>query len=336
MKKNRIIKSLIPSCAMTVAAWFLLVSFACLVPTALEAQGPKGPVEITCGSGAGSTPDVMMRRLAKILTEEKIVNQPIIVQNRTGGSHTVAANYVLGKKGADNLLLTIAMPVITTPIVQGFPNTFELATPLAVFAQTNIVLVTHPDAPFKSLQDLVAAAKKAPRGIKVAGAQVGGTDSMLAGLVETGAGIKFNYIPYDGGGAATASFLGKNVELLFLTLDEALPLMESNKVKPLAIMTKERRTEKEFKNIPTAKEQGVDIAYEQIWGIAGPPEMDPALVKWWDDKLKKAVATKAWKEMAAANFMRTEYFDTKTAPAELKATYEICLKILRDLGVAKK
>jgi putative tricarboxylic transport membrane protein len=80
----------------------------------------------------------------------------------------------------------------------------------------------------------------------------------------------------------------------------------------------------------------VDIAYEQIWGIAGPPDMNPALVKWWDDKLQKAVATKAWKEMAAANFMRTEYFDSKTAPAELKATYEICLKVLRDLGIAKK
>jgi putative tricarboxylic transport membrane protein len=336
MKKTRRLLSLIRPGAMAVAALFLAASFTCLFPLAAEAQGPKGNIEITVGSGAGGTPDIMMRRLAKILNEEKIVSQTIVVQNRAGGSHTVAANYVLGKKGADNVLLTIAMPIITTPIVQGFPNTYELATPLAVFAQTNILLLTNPDSPFKSLKDLVAAAKKTPRGIKVAGSQVGGTDSMLTGLLETGAGIQLNYIPYDSGGSATASFLGKNVDLLFLTLDEALPLMQTNKVKPLAIMTKERRTEKEFKDIPTAKEQGVDIVYQQIWGIAGPPEMNPALVAWWDDKLKKAVNTKAWKNMAAENFLGTAYYDSKTAPAELKATYEICLKILRDLGISKK
>src|ERR1700754_429309 len=106
---------------------------ALLAVTTANAQAPEGPIEITVGSSAGGTPDVLMRSAAKILNEEKIVENPIVVANRTGGSWTVAANYVLGKAGDKNTLMAIAQPMITTPIVQGLPNTFEKLSPISVF-----------------------------------------------------------------------------------------------------------------------------------------------------------------------------------------------------------
>ena len=81
-----------------------------------QMRAPKGPVEITVGSGPGGTPDVIMRNIVKIMTEQKIVTIPVVVQNRTGGSHSNAYNYVLSKKGDENVLLTLASPVFTTPI----------------------------------------------------------------------------------------------------------------------------------------------------------------------------------------------------------------------------
>ena len=85
-----------------------------LAPSAIaQMKAPKGPVEITVGSGPGGTPDVIMRNIVKIMTEEKIVTIPVVVQNRVGGSHSNAYNYVLGKKGDENLLLTLASPVFT-------------------------------------------------------------------------------------------------------------------------------------------------------------------------------------------------------------------------------
>lgn len=304
--------------------------------TAEAAEGPKGPVEITVGTGAGGTPDIIMRRVAKILGEEKLVEQPIVIQNRTGGSWMVAVNWVLGKKGGYDTLMGIAQPVLTTPIVQGMKNAYDQFVPIAMFVQGDLMLVAQPDSPFKSLTDFVNAAKKNPRGLKFSGSQTGSTDHMVVGLLEKAAGVKFNYIPYDSGSAATASFLGKNVDGLVLALDEAVPLIQSGKVKPLAVLTEKRRTNAELKDFPTAKEQGVDLVWGQFWGLAGAPGMDPGLVKWWNDRLLKMTATKAWKEAIDASFQRSDFIDYTKAPAYMADQYNKYLQVLRDLGLSKQ
>ncbi len=304
--------------------------------TAEAAEGPKGPVEITVGTGAGGTPDVIMRRVAKILGEEKLVEQPIVIQNRTGGSWMVAVNWVLGKKGGYDTLMGIAQPVLTTPIVQGLKNAYDQLVPIAMFVQGDLILVAQPDSPFKSLTDFVNAAKKTPRGLKFSGSQTGSTDHMVVGLLEKAAGVKFNYIPYDSGSAATAAFLGKNVDGLVLALDEAVPLIQSGKVKPLAVLTEKRRANKELKDFPTAKEQGIDLVWGQFWGLAGAPGMDPALVKWWNDRLQKMTATKPWKDAIDASFQRSDFIDYTKAPAYMEGQYKQYLQVLRDLGLAKQ
>jgi len=315
----------------------LAITFFNLQGAVVEAaEGPKGPVEITVGTGAGGTPDVIMRRVAKIMAEEKLVEQPIVVQNRTGGSWMIAVNWVLSKKGGYDNLMGIAQPVLTTPIVQGLKNAYDQLVPIAMFIQGDLVIVTQSDSPYKSLKDFVAAAKKTPRGIKFSGSQTGSTDHMVVGLLEKAAGVRFNYIPYDSGSAATASFLGKNVDALVLALDEAYPFMESGKIRPLAVLTEKRRANKEFKDVPTAKEQGFDLVWGQFWGLAGAPGMDPALVKWWNDRLLKMTATKAWKDAVDAGFQRSDFIDYTQAPAYMEAQYKKYVQVLRDLGLAKQ
>jgi putative tricarboxylic transport membrane protein len=300
------------------------------------AQAPTGPVEITVGSSAGGTPDVLMRSAAKILNEEKIVENPLVVANRTGGSWTVAANYVLGKAGDKNTLMAIAQPMITTPIVQGLPNTFEKLSPISVFVQGELMLVVAPDSPFNSLADLVKAAKEKERGVRIAGAQTGGTDQMATALLEKAAGIKLNYIPFDGGGAATAAFLGNNVEAIFLSLEEGNGLIESKKAKPLAILSEKRRPEDAFKNIPTAKEQGVDLLWGQFWGIALPPDSDPKLVAWWEEKIGKLVASPSWTSFLAKSYYTSSLKDSAASLKFLKEQHAIYRDLLREFGLSKQ
>ena len=339
MRVNRNFSSYARSSFMLVVSLFLLALTLFALQgtmTAEAAEGPQGPVEITVGTGAGGTPDVIMRRVAKILGEEKLVEQPIVIQNRTGGSWMVAVNWVLSKKGGYDNLMGIAAPVFTTPIVQGLKNAYDQLVPIAVFVQGDLMLVAQPDSPFKSLKDFVDAAKKNPRGLKFSGSQTGSTDHMVVGLLEKAAGVKFNYIPYDSGSAATASFLGKNVDGLVLALDEAMPLIQSGKVKPLAVLTEKRRTNKELKDFPTAKEQGIDLVFGQFWGLSGAPGIDPALVKWWNDRLQKMTAAKAWKDAIDANFQRSDFIDHTKAAGYMENGYKQYLQVLRDLGLAKQ
>jgi putative tricarboxylic transport membrane protein len=338
MRVNRTFSSIARRSAVSFVILFLLTLTFSFWPGAMTAgaQGPKGPVEITIGSTAGGTPDIMMRRMAKVLADEKIVEQPIVVVNRPGGSWTVGVNYVLGKKGADNVLLALSTSVLTTPIIQGKENNFDKIVPIAIFAQTDLMMVVQPDSPFNSLQDLVKASKEKPRSVKISGAQIGGSDSLAKGLLEKSANIQLNFIPYEGGGASAVAFLGRNVDGTFQTVDEGVTLIQSGKAKPLAILTEKRYTAKELKDVPTAREQGFDVVFAQNWGLAGPPGMDPALTKWWDDKLQKAVRTKAWKDLTAANFIRSEYIDSAKVPGALANQYQQYLQVLRHLGVAKK
>jgi putative tricarboxylic transport membrane protein len=304
---------------------------------AAEPRAPKASnIEIVVGSAAGATPDVFMRRVAKVLNEEKIVTQPIVVQNRTGGGWTVASNYVIGRPGSEGLLFAIVPSVFTTPIVQGGPNFYEKITPIAMFIRMDLVVMARPDSPYKTLADLVDAAKKKERSVQFAGANVGSTDHIVTALIEKAGGVKINYVPFDGGGGIMGAFLGGSVDAIVLTPDEAYPLIKGGKAKPLAILSEQRNGAPEYKDVPTAKEQGLDIVWGSYYGISGPPDLDPAVVAWWDDKLAKMVQTDGWKEMIKENFLSSEYVGSAKAKPMLDEIYQRFLGVLRDVQLAKK
>jgi putative tricarboxylic transport membrane protein len=300
-----------------------------------QSKAPQGPIEITSGTSAGGTPDILMRRVAKILNEKKIITNPIVVQNRTGGSWMVAANWVLNKKGDENTVLTIAQPILTTPITTGQPTVYDKLTPISMFIQGDLMIAVQPNSPAKTFKEFVDLAKQRERSVKVAGAQAGSTDHMVTGLVEKASGAKLNYVPFDGGGAAATAFLGGNVDMIVLPPSEALPLLKSNKLKLLAVLSENRRTDPEFKDVPTAKEQGFNILWGQSWGLAGPPGMDPALVKFWDDAIQKLVVTDEWKAVVNEMFLRSEVVPASKVKEHMVELHNQHLAVLRDLNLAK-
>jgi putative tricarboxylic transport membrane protein len=324
----------------------LLRSFAALAACALTAvtagpahaqmKAPKGPVEITVGSGPGGTPDVIMRNIVKIMQEKKIVTIPVVVQNRPGGSHSNAYNYVLSKKGDENVLLTLASPVFTTPIMQGTPSVISQVVPIAGFIQSELVFLVQPNSPYKTMKEFVAAAKKEPKKLRIAGAASGGTDHLATAQVEKAAGIRLTYIPYESGSKALASFLGGNVEAHFATLEEGLPVFQGGKARPLAILSEKRRPEPSYKNVPTAKELGYDVVFGQFWGVAAPPGTDPAIARWWEDKFRKAVATKEWQDGLKEKFQRSDFYGLAKAGEYFKREEAKFRSVMEDVGLAKK
>jgi putative tricarboxylic transport membrane protein len=305
-------------------------------PAQAQMKAPRGPVEITVGSGPGGTPDVIMRNVVKIMAEEKIVTIPVVVQNRPGGSHSNAYNYVLGKKGDESVLLTLASPVFTTPIMQGTPSVVDQVVPIAGFIQSELVFLVQPNSPFRSLKDFVEAAKKEPRKLRISGAQSGGTDHLATALVEKAAGIRLTYVPYDSGSKALASFLGGNVEATFATLEEGLPVFQGGKARPLAILSEKRRPEASYKDVPTAKELGYDIVFGQFWGVAAPPGTDPAIAAWWEDKFRKVVATKTWQDGLKEKFQRSDFYGLAKAGEYFKREQAKFRSLMEDVGLAKK
>jgi putative tricarboxylic transport membrane protein len=305
------------------------------VVQAQDMRAPEGPIEFTVGSGAGGSPDVIMRTFAQIMNEQGIVENAIVVQNRSGAGHSNAYNHVLGLPGDENTLLTLASPVFTTPIVQGTPSVIDQIAPIAVLVQSELLLFTTPDSEFNSLQDVVAAATANPGRIRVAGGASGGNDHILTGLLESATGTTMTYIPHESGSAGRATFLGGNVELHFATVSEGLEMIASGTGKPLAIFSTQRRPEEALADIPTAQEQGVDVVYTQFWGVGGPANLDPAVAAWWADKFQKAAATEQFQAWLGENLYRSDMVTLAEAGEYFAREQQTFRDVLTRIGLAK-
>lgn len=313
-----------------------------MLPFAASAQTMREPkassIEVVVGSQAGATPDIFMRKIAKVLADEKLVSLPMVVTPRPGGAWTSASNYVLAKKGEENVLFSIVPTVFTTPITQGRPNVFDQLTPLAMLMRIELLVLVRPDSPWKTLKDLVEAGKKAERGVKIAGANVGSTDHIVTSLIEKAGGIKINFIPFDGGGGAiNTAFLGGVVDAIVASVDEAEQLIRGGKARALGILSETRRTDPPlFKDIPTAKETGVDVQWGQYYGIAAPPGLDPAVQAWWLDKLTRMNASAAWRKILSEAAQKEDFSVGDKAKANMAATYERFKAVLTDVGLSKQ
>jgi putative tricarboxylic transport membrane protein len=113
--------------------------------------------------------------------------------------------------------------------------------------------------------------------------------------------------------------------MIILALDEAYPLLRSGRAKALALLSDSRRTDPELRDIPTAREQGVDVVWGQEFGLAGPPELAPDVAAWWEQRLALMVETDEWKKEMRESFLTTSFTrraETGKKMAELNALYK--------------
>lgn len=306
---------------------------------AAQTREPKASsIEVVVGSQAGATPDIFMRKLAKALADEKLVTVPMVVTPRPGGAWTTASNYVLGKKGDEGVLFSIVPTVFTTPITQGRTNVWDQLTPIAMLMRIELAVLVKPDNAWKSLKDMVEAGKKVERSVKMAGANVGSTDHIVTSLIEKAGGLRINFVPFDGGGGAiTSALLGGTVDAIVGSVEETEQLVKGNKARALALLSDKRRNESALlKDVPTAKESGVDVQWGQYYGIAAPPGLDPQVAAWWVDKLSRLQGTKTWKDTLVESAQTADFSGGEAARANMETAYKRFKEVLTDVGLSKQ
>jgi len=302
---------------------------------AQQARAPVGPIEIVVGSGPGSTPDVLMRRMAQILNESKIVENPMAVVNRVGGSWAVATKHMLDRPGNENLVMCQSDGVFANPILNGTELTYNKLTSFGIFVQTQLLVVVQPNHKANTLPELIAMAKAAPQQIKIAGSSPGLVDNQVTGLLEKAGGVQLTFIPHSGGGAALATFLGGNTDGIILPIDEALPQVQAGKAKLLALLSEKRHTADALKNVPTAREQGIDLVWGQHFGVIGTANLDPAVQKWWEEKLAALVQRPEWKKANQDAMLGDTFIHGPAVKDYMETRHQTHLSLLRQLGVAK-
>ena len=295
---------------------------------------PDKAVELVVQSAAGGGSDIFARTMAKIMADEKVVTVPINVVNKPGGSGAVAYSYLNQKKGDPHIIATATGSYITTPVQKQSPVSYKNFTNLAVLCVEDYVGVVRADSPYKSLKDLIAAAKQKPNGIRVGGSGPAGSDAIIRHRLEKAANVKLNYIVFQSGGEVNAALLGGTVDFASPNPSEATQLVKAKRLRPLAMFSSERLAN--WKDVPTAKEQGVNVTLDQFRGLvaAGGITKDQAL--FWQNAMVKLYQAPGFKKYLEDNGLRPLLYvggDVEKYLAEQTAFYT---EVLGELGMVKK
>ncbi len=255
-------------------------------------QYPTRPVTILCWSAAGSPVDFYARIMAKLLAAE--LGQNVVVENRTGGSGIIMVNTLL-KAPTDGY--TIAANTLTLATLFSEPNVTFKPDDLQMIARSQIDpfgLIVHTSTPFRTLDDLVAFARRKPDFINIGGPFAMSAHRVAWEVFSEVSKIKTTWVPYPGGGPALIAIAGGHVDASHTNPGNVKPMMAAGKVRVLAVSSDKRLDD--FPDVPTYKERGWDVVRYQWRGVmarAGTPK--PVLNR-LTAAIQKVQQTAEWKD----------------------------------------
>jgi putative tricarboxylic transport membrane protein len=245
--------------------------------------------------------DTTGRALGKAILEAKAADT-VTFDNKGGAAGALGlAQFVSGSKGDPNAIMIMGAVMLGGLITGKPPVNLSTSTPLARLTSEYNVFVLPANSPFKTMADVVAQLKKDPGSVKWGGGSRGSTEHIAAAMIAREVGVdaaKINYVAFRGGGEATAAILGGNVTIGGGGYSEMSEYINVGKMKGIAVTS---GTRLKGVNIPTLKEQGINVEIGNWRGVYGAPGITPAQRKALTDMLLKAVATKSWAQDLAKN-----------------------------------
>ena len=267
---------------------------------------PARPIEFVAHTAPGGGTDLFARTIADMLVKQGLVKESILIGNRTGGSGTIALNYIKGKKGDPHHVLTVATGTFMSATARPDLNLgIEHFTPIALFAQDPQAIAVRAESKFKSFKELIDAAKREPNTITAAIASATGTGRISLWLIERETGAKFKYVSFKSGGDAILAVLGGHVDVTPENMSEMLPLVESKKMRVIAV-TGERRF-KQVPDAPTLKEAGWNIIAATGRGFAMPAGVPNEAAASMEAALKRVHDSAPYKEYSDKNMFEDKW-----------------------------
>jgi len=264
-------------CALCLGAIIPLTSFA-------QSNYPNKSINFIVPYGAGGGADSRSRQIA--LKMSAILKQPIIVDNKPGAGGNIGTEFI-AKAAPDGY--TIGMgnfaPMAVNKTLFGnlrYDPETDL-TPIVLIEKGPLVLVVNPSSPYKTVQDIVVAAKAKPGILTFSSGGIGGSHQLSAELFEQNAGIEMIHVPYKSGSAGLTDLMAGNVTMMFDQMYSAMPSIKADKLRAIAITSKKRSPL--LPNIPSFSEIGYPKVEVLNWqGLIAPKGTPKAII----DKLNAA------------------------------------------------
>ncbi|WP_198968769.1 Bug family tripartite tricarboxylate transporter substrate binding protein [Xylophilus sp. ASV27] len=309
----------------------LALALAALAPTAFAADFPDGkPIRIVVATGVGSGSDLTARQIAVGLGKE--LNTPVIIENKTGAGGVIGTDYVAKAAPDGTTLLGTYAQHYTNQLVQKTPyDAVKDFEPIARIANSALVISVAGSSPYRTLKDVIEAAKQKPGIITYGSSGNGTTSHMAAALFEHMAGIRLNHVPYKAPGQVALDAAAGQIDLSFNGMSSVLPLIKGGRLRALAVTTPQRS--QSLPDVPTVAELGYPgyEAASPIW-IFAPRGTPQAIVSKLSEAVVRQAQSQGFRELCLNQGLEVDIQDAATAKAAGPGELEKWRKLMSVAG----
>ena len=265
---------------------------------------PTKPVEFIVPAGTGGGADQMARFIQGVVAKHKLMAQPIIVINKSGGAGAEGFLDVKGDKGNPHKIVITLSNLFTTPLATGVPFNWRDLTPVSMLALDEFVLWVNEESPYKTARAYLDAIKAQPANhFKMGGTGSKQEDQIITVLLEKAAGKKLTYVPFKGGGDVAVQLVGKHIDSTVNNPIEAESHWRAGKLRPLCVMDKEHMpypakltATLSWQDVPTCASAGLPVDYLMLRGVFMPPGASAEQVAFYVGLFDKLRGLPEWKE----------------------------------------
>jgi putative tricarboxylic transport membrane protein len=264
-------------------------------PVAAAEEPAIDQLRLVAPAAPGGGWDQTARVMQQVLQQSGLV-RTAPVENVPGAAGTIGlARFVGSEQGRDDVLLVSGLIMLGGVVMHGSPVTLREVTPIARLTGEYEAIVVPASSPFRTLADMIRALRDRPESLSWGGGSAGGSDQILAGLIASSVGVppgRINYVAFSGGGESLSAILGGQVSLGVNGLAELEPQIQAGTVRALAVSSANRLP---GLDVPTLREQGVDVEFENWRSVVGPPGISAAQRQRLESLITAMVATPEWR-----------------------------------------
>jgi len=184
--------------------------------------------------------------------------------------------------------------------------TIKDLTPVVRMVLEPAVIAVKADSPYKTMKDFIDAAKKAPKQLAQSGGSITSRDNLMRLLIQKATGAQWNFISFPSGGERLSNLLGGHVQMMVIEPQEAGEQIRAGNLRVIASLTEKRLAT--LPNVPTIKEQGIDVPIiPQARGVVAPPAVPHSVVQYWEGVFDRFDKTATWKQYVEQNQFEEAY-----------------------------
>src|SRR5688572_7759667 len=293
---------------------------------------PARPVRLIAPYGAGGSYDLIARILAQKLTEQ--LGQQVIVDNRPGASGRIGMETAVKAAPDGYTLVTVGNSQVIVPIVYG-KAPYDLArdiTPITTTATITNTLIVNPSVPAKSVADLVALSRAKPHSVRFGSGGTGGITHLMGEYFKGMSGADVTHVPFKAGVLSVNATLGGEIEMIFLNAFQASPLIQSGRLRGLAVTSLQRS--KFLPALPTLDESGLKgFEVLEFHSLVAPRGLPPDLLKRLHAEISKAVTSREVTERLALQAADASIRSPEELRAFIAREHAKYDKIVKTVGI---